>query len=665
MTTYNTGNPVGSADPRDLYDNAENMDNFINGDEVQYDDRLGRARKSWAGMEKDFADFLANSGYTGTGTGGVIEDYAAGIEITAYNQLIRYDGNLYGAKASTDLPYTTDGTWAIDEPFLLNRDDGALRQDLAKQSGSGFGTDLVGHDGGTARQAINNRVISVTSRAQMKAYDVPEGYQFSLSDGQSTGTFRVYSGPSPVVDTYEGVYVTLGNGNHAKREFGQNVSYIPQVNAKWWPNSDDAVSIQSAIDFVTLIGGGTVLYSATTASWATGIVIPGAVNLEFTSDPEITVDSSVSPAITFRDPSGTVYRSKLSGKYRLIRSEIEWDDATDTNSIGILMENCRYCEVDAAARYYNTGLLMLGKGDGCVHNIVKIDHLDNCRLGLDLRDESVASVIGYTNSNYIYGGRIGYSTGIVTTANSNGVAMRNITISFIDFQNNNNTIEAVSLESLTQTGSDPYSVGSVLLRIDGGRNRITNCRYEIGNDVDPTYYVQFGAGSFGNVIDGGRIPLDFFRKINDDSTATDNYNRFVNFGKRGCRLSLTANETIGTAFESVSWDQADYDIDGLWDAATPTLIIIPEHVRRIRVRCNLQYSTAEPEARALLRDSGGGVFEGGFYSRGNPYGFQCTSSEMDVTPGESIRLDTSCVSGSATLQGGSAPNTWLEVEVLN
>ena len=30
MTTYNTGNPLGSTSPKDLYDNAENLDELVN-----------------------------------------------------------------------------------------------------------------------------------------------------------------------------------------------------------------------------------------------------------------------------------------------------------------------------------------------------------------------------------------------------------------------------------------------------------------------------------------------------------------------------------------------------------------------------------------------------------------------------------------------------------
>ncbi|MFJ4117007.1 hypothetical protein ACIPV9_11415 [Pseudomonas psychrophila] len=47
----NTGNPVGSTAAKDLSDNAENLDKFANGEDYEYDDRLGRSRKSLKWIE--------------------------------------------------------------------------------------------------------------------------------------------------------------------------------------------------------------------------------------------------------------------------------------------------------------------------------------------------------------------------------------------------------------------------------------------------------------------------------------------------------------------------------------------------------------------------------------------------------------------------------------
>jgi len=54
---YNTGNPIGSKDPRDLQDNAENFDKAVNADgQDSWTDRLGRPRKTWDAIEREAAE---------------------------------------------------------------------------------------------------------------------------------------------------------------------------------------------------------------------------------------------------------------------------------------------------------------------------------------------------------------------------------------------------------------------------------------------------------------------------------------------------------------------------------------------------------------------------------------------------------------------------------
>lgn len=48
---YNTGNPLGSTDFRDLQDNAENMDKALNSGDLTFVDRLGVTRDTWAGLQ--------------------------------------------------------------------------------------------------------------------------------------------------------------------------------------------------------------------------------------------------------------------------------------------------------------------------------------------------------------------------------------------------------------------------------------------------------------------------------------------------------------------------------------------------------------------------------------------------------------------------------------
>lgn len=134
---YTTNNPVGSTDPRDLYDNAGNLDNFVNGDAPFYPDRMGKQRFSWSGMEQDFQNsqqgreaefqqFLADSAFV------FIGDYAAGLNFTSRSQYTIRDGVPYRVAPSTTLPYLTTGSWATEQgKFTPINSDDILRQDLA------------------------------------------------------------------------------------------------------------------------------------------------------------------------------------------------------------------------------------------------------------------------------------------------------------------------------------------------------------------------------------------------------------------------------------------------------------------------------------------------------------------------------------------------------
>ncbi|HBY2130754.1 TPA: hypothetical protein MIR62_01240 [Klebsiella pneumoniae] len=143
---------LGSTSPQVLLRNATNLDKLVNDRESEsLPDRFDVLRRTWFGMEKAhdrqmqsqenrFDTFIASSGYE------VIGDYTAGpLTLTEYNQLIRYNNELYKLTAATDIPFTTAGntdeTWTdTDAAHFVSVGDAALRQNL----GSGEGFALVG-----------------------------------------------------------------------------------------------------------------------------------------------------------------------------------------------------------------------------------------------------------------------------------------------------------------------------------------------------------------------------------------------------------------------------------------------------------------------------------------------------------------------------------------
>lgn len=147
---YNTGNSIGSTEPKDLSDNARNLDLLMLGGDPSYPDRMGVPRKSWVGMEAGFKAsqalresrfdfdqagredafnlFMEKSGLE------LPVDYAGGLSVTRPTQVFRYAGELYRAKDAS-LPFTTT-TWAADMAKFLATGDAVLRQDLSGPDGA-------------------------------------------------------------------------------------------------------------------------------------------------------------------------------------------------------------------------------------------------------------------------------------------------------------------------------------------------------------------------------------------------------------------------------------------------------------------------------------------------------------------------------------------------
>ncbi|EHK6278503.1 tail fiber domain-containing protein [Escherichia coli] len=209
MTTYFTKNPRGSTSPYDLFDNAQNFDIAVNSiTEVIWKDRFGNDRKTYWGMERLFSAqllsqeqrfnlFIQNSGYK------VIGDYTEGpLTITEYNQLIRYDGELWKLTAATDIPFTTTGndstSWVNDSTHFVSIGDAVLRQNLAS-SQDDLGDALI-----NVKQPYPN-AVPVTQHDQNKfqvsainygadptfVLDSADALQNALNDAASEGFSQV------------------------------------------------------------------------------------------------------------------------------------------------------------------------------------------------------------------------------------------------------------------------------------------------------------------------------------------------------------------------------------------------------------------------------------------------------------------------------------------
>lgn len=246
MTTYNTGNPLGSAAAKDLYDNAQNFDHLSNDrDHETWNDRFGIERLTWHGMEERYKTAIVNLGWNPVGTfqGGAIVN-AAGDIVQDTSDLIwyRWDNlttlpkNVPAGSTPGSTGGTGKGKWQVVDVADV------LRKDLAKSTGSS----LIGHFQSTVKQhliesahitdfgggvgataAVNASALSAARSAvgsgkiifpQPGIYDFPigtdlTGFIMSPVDGvvirgPATGTM---AGPGIVTDNDFRVYFNAGD----------------------------------------------------------------------------------------------------------------------------------------------------------------------------------------------------------------------------------------------------------------------------------------------------------------------------------------------------------------------------------------------------------------------------------------------------------------------
>ncbi|EMF1899687.1 hypothetical protein V2G80_000752 [Raoultella ornithinolytica] len=200
MSTYKTKNPLGSAAVKDLYDNAENVDRFVNDrTKEDLDDRLGVLRKTWYGMEMIFSRFITY--ITGRGEQAVasigwqeLGNWATGLIVDNRQQIVYYNGAWYKYLGELehviagDSPENDGGVWSAANPTgkWSNIGDAALRSNL----GSGEGFKYIGQVRSAAELSLlpgsdGDRVLLYSYNA-ITAVEMPVGggtfyYDSSLS----------------------------------------------------------------------------------------------------------------------------------------------------------------------------------------------------------------------------------------------------------------------------------------------------------------------------------------------------------------------------------------------------------------------------------------------------------------------------------------------------
>ncbi|HHL3939574.1 TPA: phage tail protein [Klebsiella pneumoniae] len=169
MSTYKTKNPLGSAAVKDLYDNAENVDKFVNDrTKEELEDRLGVLRKTWHGMEMIFSRFIDY--ITGRGEQAVaaigwqeLGNWAVGLAVDNRQKIVYYNGSWYKYLGELehvitgDSPENDGGVWSAVNPTgkWSNIGDAALRSEMGS-SKTGMGAYLSAYQRQWALELINN-----------------------------------------------------------------------------------------------------------------------------------------------------------------------------------------------------------------------------------------------------------------------------------------------------------------------------------------------------------------------------------------------------------------------------------------------------------------------------------------------------------------------------
>lgn len=223
MSTYKTKNPLGSAAVKDLYDNAENVDKFVNDrTKEELEDRLGVLRKTWHGMEMIFSRFIDY--ITGRGEQAVaaigwqeLGNWAVGLAVDNRQQIVYYNGSWYKYLGELehviagDSPENDGGVWSAENPTgkWSNIGDAALRSNLGSGEAD-LGGALVSIDNATVRELAENNIFRKMTRADINTMlntpgaevDVEYALQVLIDEGHKSILF-----PHDV----KGIYILAGN----------------------------------------------------------------------------------------------------------------------------------------------------------------------------------------------------------------------------------------------------------------------------------------------------------------------------------------------------------------------------------------------------------------------------------------------------------------------
>ncbi|MFW5408252.1 hypothetical protein B7L51_006460 [Pectobacterium brasiliense] len=174
MTTYKTGNPLGSPAAQDLYDNAQNLDNAVNNmTEENWTDRRGNQRKTFFGMEQWIAEQIRKFGYQplvgfSFESGATIDNGAQALQWLDDGNYYVWNGEYPKVVPANSTPTTAGG---IDANGWRSVGDATLRTELASDEGD----TLSGTKGGVTQRQRNDVVRDIRDYGGVDDWDGSTG----------------------------------------------------------------------------------------------------------------------------------------------------------------------------------------------------------------------------------------------------------------------------------------------------------------------------------------------------------------------------------------------------------------------------------------------------------------------------------------------------------
>ena len=212
--TFNTGNPIGSTDARDLSDNAENFDKALGTLAPTWTDRFGVTRDSFEGR-------LAKGSFYRVGT------FTAGYKLTNMRQTLEYNGHEYSWAGTFPKVVPSGATPAssggIGAGAWVDRTDDTLRGELTANDGASL--------------------IGSMSYAQLRAYSgsntAVNVWGISTAFDGAAGTFKLNSSDTTSADN-GGTILVDAVGRRWYRVFAG------EVCTKWFGAKGDGISDDTA-----------------------------------------------------------------------------------------------------------------------------------------------------------------------------------------------------------------------------------------------------------------------------------------------------------------------------------------------------------------------------------------------------------------------------------